>query len=59
MHNVNGKNSFRKVLSIENQEMNCENFSKFRKSIAARLSTPLRDNNHLERVPGHDSLYFE
>lgn len=59
MNNVNSKNCFRKILSIENNDMNSESYSKFRKSISARLSAPVRENNALERVPGHDMLSFE
>lgn len=59
MNNVNSKNSFRKILSVETNELNAEKFSKFRKSITARLSAPLRDNNILERMPGCDRMSFE
>lgn len=59
MNNVNSKNCFRKILSVDNNEMNCESYSKFRKSISARLSAPIRDNSALERVPGHDIMFFE
>ncbi len=59
MNNANGKNSFRKILSLENNELNSENFSRFRKGIIARLSTPLKENKGIERIPGHDILSFE
>lgn len=59
MNNVNSKNSFRKILSVESNELNIENYSKFRKNLVARLSTPMKDNCALERVPGHDMLSFE
>lgn len=58
MKNVYGKNSFRKVLSVENNNMHAENFSRFRKSITDRISTSLTERMP-ERIPGHDIMYFE
>lgn len=57
MGNMLGKNVFRKILSNV-EDMNKEKQS-FRKGLAKRLSTPLKGNNTLERVPGHDMLAFE
>ena len=57
MGNMLGKNVFRKILSNV-EDMNKEKQS-FRKGLAERLSTPLKGNNTLERVPGHDMLAFE
>ncbi|MBS6552770.1 MAG: hypothetical protein KH321_02375 [Clostridium sp.] len=57
MGNMLGKNVFRKILS-NTEDMNKEKKS-FRKSVAERLAAPLKGNNSLERVPGHDMLAFE
>lgn len=58
MNSVNGKNVFRKSLSATD-EIKQENFSSFRKGLTERLSAPLRGNNTLERIPGHDMLLTE
>lgn len=57
MNNVNGKN-FRKILGLENNELNAESI-RFRKSISLRLSTPVKEEHRVERIPGHDILSFE
>ena len=52
MNNFNERNSFRKVLSMGNSEISSD--AKFRKDISLRLSSPIKDNSKLERIPGHD-----
>ena len=52
MNNFNERNSFRKVLSLGNSEISSD--AKFRKDISLRLSSPIKDNSKLERIPGHD-----
>lgn len=58
MNNVNGKNVFRKTVSAADESKK-EKFSSFRKGLTERLSTPLRGNNTLERIPGQDILLIE
>lgn len=57
MSGVNGNNMFRKILS-KVDDISSEKIPTFRKSIAERMASPLKENG-LERVPGHDMLSFE
>lgn len=57
MSGVNGNNMFRKILS-KVDDISSEKMPTFRKSIAERMASPLKENI-LERIPGHDMLSFE
>ena len=57
MNNVHERNVVRKISSIIDA-VKQENTSSFRKSVTERLSTPLKEN-FLERIPGHDTIYFK
>ncbi len=59
MNNIGNKKSFRKIVSAQNTETPAENLSKFRKSIDARLAAPIQELPKIDRVPGHDVLFFE
>ena len=57
MGNMLGKNFFRKILS-KPEDFNKEKTHSFRKGLVERLTTPLKGDNALKRVPGHDMLDF-
>lgn len=57
MSGVNGNNMFRKILS-KVDDISSEKMPTFRKSIAERMASPLKENI-LEKIPGHDMLSFE
>ncbi len=59
MNNIGNRNSFRKIVSVQNTETPAENLSKFRKSIDARLTAPIKELPKMDRIPGHDVLFFE
>ena len=59
MNNIGNRNSFRKIVSVQNTETPAENLSKFRKSIDARLIAPIKELPKMDRIPGHDVLFFE
>lgn len=59
MNYTGSRQSYRKIVSAQNTETPAENLSKFRKSINARLSEPLKELPKIDRIPGHDLLFFE